>query len=237
MVTKKIIVLFMAISAITFSSCSSEDDGVIAVSGNRAVPSYSKLADGTEQIVTDKGEVIHITDTTVYYDDSYEIRDVTDTIDLWESTLLTRANNNYPYKMTVKGYDQTIKSGGNMKMMFTKDAAKKYGLYPNTVYIVCDYIVTKELSQGEDESIKPRDYTNNLDDTPMGWSVSKYNQDKSMVKGFDVASIPVNGFVTASTLLRYVICDAGGASYNKYIPYTPSSLTWQYVLSYSPGWD
>lgn len=50
-------------------------------------------------------------------------------------------------------------------------------------------------------------------------------------------SNPVNGFVNATTMLRYINCDLSGRSYDRFIPYDPSSLVWQYVVSYSPGWD
>lgn len=219
------------------SSCTDESDGVNIVKSRLSKSSFCKLADGTEQIITDRGEIIHITDTTVYEVSSDDIpNDNTGKDDEWSGFSLTRADNNYPLKVTVKGFDGKIQTSGYQKWLFNKETAAKYGV-PQGIYLVCFYNVSKELAQSDDESIKPRDYTKNLDDTPMGWLATEYDTNKKFIKGFEVGTNSVNGFVTATTMLRYINCDAYGVSYNKFIPYEPSALVWQYVLSYSPSWD
>lgn len=65
MVTKKILMLAVAICAMACVSCTSNDEDVIC--GHKLPEkALAKLADGTEPLVTDMGEMIHITDTTVY---------------------------------------------------------------------------------------------------------------------------------------------------------------------------
>lgn len=85
--------------------------------------------------------------------------------------------------------------------------------------------------------ITPRDYASNPDNTAMGWSLVDYNSTGKYVKGFDVAKTPVNGYVTATTMLRYINCDLAGRTINKFIPYEPSNLIWQYILSEYLTWD
>lgn len=228
--------LAVAMCAMACVSCTSDDEDVI---GGHKLPkkALTKLADGTEQLVTDMGEVIHITDTTVYdvLSENFQ-NEGGDTCDLWCSDFLTRADNNNPVRMTVKGFDSQTTLIGYKKYSFGREDAQKYGIHPG-IYLVSHIIIAKDLAQSDDESIKARDYTTNFDDTPMGWHVSDYNLKNKYIKGFDVSTNPVNGFVTATTLLQYIKCDTSGASYNKYIPYEPSTLIWQYVLSYSPSWD
>lgn len=193
-----------------------------------------KSAGATKTIVTDRGEVITLTDTTVYHLDCEEAYQNGIVEDDWGTG--TRATNGYPMKLTVKGYDK-INQYTDYKQVLFGDYIEQYGLTKGTIYLVCYYTVTKELAQSDDENIRPRDYNNNPDDTAMGWSLSVFNSTQTRIKGFDVSSNPVNGFVTATTMLRHVKCDLAGRSINKYIPYEPSSLVWQYVLSYSLGWD
>lgn len=183
--------------------------------------------------------MIHITDTTTYEASTDLIKSDHEAKndDNYDFDLpLTRANNNYPVKMTVIGFDSEQALSGYVKMSFGESSAIKYGI-PQGIYLVCHMAIYKKLAQSNYESIKPRNHTTNTDDTPMGWLVSEYNLNKKLVKGFEVTSVPINGFVTASTVLRYIKCDLSGKTYGKYIPYNISNLTWQYVLSYSPGWE
>lgn len=71
----------------------------------------------------------------------------------------------------------------------------------------------------------------------MGWSPGTYNSVGSLIKGFDVSSNSVANYVTATTMLKYINCDLSGKSINRYIPYEPSDLIWQYVLNYYENWD
>lgn len=195
-----------------------------------------QILENTNTVVTDKGEVIVLEDSTVYTvtlsDDSVN----TDTDDDdWRSLQTRASNDSYPKRITVKGYDRKEQFGGYKKIIFSD--AEKYGLHKGTIYLVCFYKVYKELAQSNNETIKPRNYNNNLDDVAMGWIPDEYDKNKKLVKGFTTTTNSINGFVTASTILRFIKCDISGASYNKFIPYTPQDLVWQYVLNYSESWD
>lgn len=218
--------------AIMLVSCSNESqDEVIP----RSAVS-DQILENNNTVVTDKGEVIVLEDSTVYTvtlsDDSVN----TDTDDDdWRSLQTRASNDSYPKRITVKGYDRKEQFGGYKKIIFSD--AEKYGLHKGTIYLVCFYKVYKELAQSNNETIKPRNYNNNLDDVAMGWLPDEYDKNKKLVKGFTTTTNSINGFVTASTILRYIKCDISGASYNKFIPYTPQDLVWQYVLNYSESWD
>ncbi len=108
---------------------------------------------------------------------------------------------------------------------------EKYGLYKGNIYLVCFYKVYKDLAQSNNESIKPRNYNTNPDDVAMGWAPDEYDQNGKLIKGFTNTTNSINGFVTASTILRYVKCDISGASYDRFIPYTPQNLVWQLLVS------
>lgn len=229
--------MFAAVlTAMSFLSCNDESDVFEPTKVMQVQKAICKLPDGTEQFITDKGEVIHITDTTVYEVLPDDFVNISNTFnDEWTNLPLTRVGN-YPMRIEVKGFDRSVQSSGYKKWLFNKEMASKYGI-PQGMYLVCAYTFSKDLAQGKDESIKPRDYTNNIDDTPMGWLPSIYNASLKYVKGFELTSKPVNGFISANTTLQYIKCDLSGATYAKYIPYEPSNLTWQYVLSYTPSWD
>lgn len=224
------IVAFLTI----FTSCSNDIDESLDSPKSSATSPLESLSN-VEIVITDKGEVITLTDTTVYHVNIEDTHDENFITNDWSMT--TRATtDSYPKKITVKGYDKKNQNGSYSKIVFGDNAAK-YGLVKGTIYLVCFYNITKELALEKDENIRPRDYMNNLDDTAMGWSSVTYSATKKFVKGFDASANSVNGFVTATTMLRYVNCDLAGHSYNRFIPYDPSDLVWQYVVSYSPGWD
>lgn len=224
------------VAVVCMLSCTNDDDVVVE---NKAMkPSYTKLSDGTELFVTDRGEVIHITDTTVYdcsSDLSFdEIKD--NESYSWNMISKVRRAANYPSQETVYGFDTAEQLTSYVKMAIGKENAAKYGI-PQGTYLVCLFTITKKLAKGDNEAIQPRSYPADSDDVAMGWSVLTYNSTKKLLKGFDVSSASVDGYVMASTLLRYIKCNLAGASYNKFAPYEPSALTWQYVLSYSFSWE
>lgn len=218
--------------AIMLVSCSDESqDEVIP----RSAVS-DQILENTNTVVTDKGEVIVLEDSTVYtvtLSDDYVNTDTDD--DDWRSLQTRASNDSYPKRITVKGYDRKEQFGGYKKIIFSD--AEKYGLHKGSIYLVCFYKVYKELAQNDNETIKPRNYNNNLDNVAMGWIPDEYDKKRKLVKGLTTTTNSINGFVTASTILRFIKCDISGASYNKFIPYTPQNLVWQYVLNYSESWD
>jgi len=155
MVTRKFLIIAFALASVVCSSCTNEDENTSNSGNSKAL--YRKLADGTELFITDKGEIIHITDTTVYDADSNEFLDEINergTID-WYKNPLTRSENNYPQKITVTGFDREQAVGNYVKMAFGKESSIKYGI-PQGTYLVSHRAIFKDLAQSEDESIKPR---------------------------------------------------------------------------------
>lgn len=226
--------MVLATLGITFSCTNDVQEEWQSV--NSPLKSNVQEAMAGNVVVTDKGELITIEDTTVYtVNISDNLIQIESEINAWDIPVTRVSDSSYPQKITVKGYDTKEKIEDYKKMIFSD--AEKYGLQKGSIYLVCLYKVYKDLAQSDDESIKPRNYTTNLDDTAMGWLPDVYNNSKKFVKGFSCTTTSVNGFVTASTLLRYVKCDLSGASYDKFLPYAPQNLIWQYVLNYSEGWD
>lgn len=232
MVTKKLFLLLVMAFAVSVISCTNDSDELIP---NGTVLS-KQIAEDANTVITDKGEVIHLEDTTVY---TVKRSDFTPTVnsdsDVWNTIQTRAANDSYPKKITVKGFDRKEQFEGYKKMIFTD--AEKYGLHKGSIYLVCLYKIYKDLAQSNNESIKPRNYNTNPDDVAMGWAPDEYDKNGKLIKGFTNTTNSVNGFVTASTILRYVKCDLSGASYDRFIPYTPQNLVWQYVLNYSESWD
>lgn len=232
MVTKKLFLLLVMAFAVSVISCTNDSDELIT---NGTVLS-KQIAEDANTVITDKGEVIHLEDTTVY---TVKLSDFTPTVnsdsDVWNTIQTRAANDSYPKKITVKGFDSKEQFEGYKKMIFTD--AEKYGLHKGSIYLVCLYKIYKDLAQSNNESIKPRNYNTNPDDVAMGWTPDEYDKNGKLIKGFTNTTNSVNGFVTASTILRYVKCDISGASYDRFIPYTPQNLVWQYVLNYSESWD
>lgn len=183
--------------------------------------------------MTDRGEVISLSDTTVYKMTVGEAN-ICPNDSSWDAMLTRAVSDKYPMKISVKGYDKKEQYGGYKKMVFTD--ADKVGLHKGTIYLVCFYKVYKDLAQNQDERINPRNYTKNPDDTAMGWDPEILANSNMLQKGFSCPTTSINGWVTASTVLRFIKCDASGVTYDRFIPYKPEDLVWQYVLSLSEDW-
>ncbi len=214
------------------AACSSDqfDDSV-----DIAAKAANNVSLSNEIVVTDQGEVISLSDTAVYEVTIGNFSKTCPTDSSWDALPTRAASNNYPVKMSVKGYDKKEQYGGYKKMIFTD--ADKVGLHKGTIYLVCFYKIYKDLAQNKGESIGPRDYTSNLDDTAMGWDPEKLANTNMLEKGFSCPTTSINGWVKACTVLRFIKCDVSGISYNKFIPYQPENLVWQYVLRQSVEWD
>lgn len=235
MVRFKISQFLVLIAFGTTISCTNEFQEEMQLS-SKSMSSIKTNSLDKNVVITDKGEFITIDDPTVYNVDLSEISESETFIaDDWTTSITRSSYDSYPKKITVKGFDKKEQFGGYKKVSFKY--ADKYGLKPGTIYLVCFHKIFKDLAQSDNESIRPRDYAKNPDDTAMGWLIDEYNTSGKFVKGFSCTTNDVNGFVTASTLLRYVKCDLSGASCNVYIPYAPQNLVWQYVLNLSESWD
>ena len=233
MVMKKSFLLSIMAFAISVTSCTNDSQDELVSNGTAL---SKRTSEDVNTVITDKGEFIHLEDTTVYIVKLSDFISTTNSdSDAWSSLQTRASNDSYPKKITVKGFDRKEQFGGYKKMIFSD--AEKYGLYKGNIYLVCFYKVYKDLAQSNNESIKPRNYNTNPDDVAMGWAPDEYDQNGKLIKGFTNTTNSINGFVTASTILRYVKCDISGASYDRFIPYTPQNLVWQYVLNYSESWD
>lgn len=230
---KKNLFILIALSAM-FSSCSNDSDESVETTSVSKIS--EKTSNAVETIITDKGEVIMLTDTTVYQMDLGDLYDEESTSESWCTN--TRSTGYHdPMRIEVKGYDTKTQVSSYVKVLTSKDDAEKYGLVRGNIYLTCNYHITKELAMNKDESIKPRNYINNPDNTAMGWIPGEFASTGHLLKGFEVPSNSVNNYATAKTMLKYINCDLSGKTINRFIPYEPSDLVWQYVLNYTPGWD
>jgi len=105
---------------------------------------------------------------------------------------------------------------GDKKTIFSKDAALKIGVSPTTTYIV-DFVEAKVIVNTNGVYLiilsSPLCGLNPLNTTERGYSVSMSGTTATMV-----------------TYLTHVKYDILGRTIDKWYPYTPASLSWNYGL-------
>ena len=117
MVTKKLFLLLSMALAISVISCTNDSQDEFASNGTEL---SEQTTEDANTVITDKGELIHLEDTTVY---TVKLSDITSATnsepDVWSSIPTRASNDSYPKKITIKGFDRKEQFGGYKKMIFS----------------------------------------------------------------------------------------------------------------------
>lgn len=164
-------------------------------------------------VYTDKGEVIVLADTITRSYDSME--------DYAKSINKSKAYR-YESTATVYGYDN-ITAGKYYKVKWTNPG---FGLVANRVYVARDETYQKNLPKADAaDRIMEADYGDYPGDA-MGWT----KVDTKFEVGYHLASVSYTDHEVGETMIRFIKCDAYGASVNLHTPCTPESLVWHYEI-------
>lgn len=193
------------------SACDSADDSIKEDVNNFTI----------KKIHLSNGEIITLSDTTVYVIDADTFNDA-ETISEKSSENLFTPDSRSTSIFKEFGYDSQEPETGWKKYIFNN--WETYGVLPGLIYVGRYVKVHKNLPIEPGTYAMPANYTSaNAPKNAMGWN------GQTEVIGFTPTAKSDN-IADGVTRIFFLKCDLAGKEYNKMIPANPSDFQWVYAL-------